>query len=64
MRRRRMSPPLIVVRIVVLLGIGFSAAFGILYLVAGSWGEGLISLVVTLSFLSSMFLVERRAKRG
>lgn len=64
MGRQRVGLPLVVARIVVVLGLGFTAAVGIFWLVAGYWREGLVSLGAALAFLALMFVVERRAELG
>ncbi|MGQ9571991.1 MAG: hypothetical protein ACUVV3_02215 [Dehalococcoidia bacterium] len=64
MGRQRVGLPLIMGRMVAILGMGFAATIAILLLVGGFWREGLVSVVVTLFFLALMFLVERWAERG
>lgn len=64
MGSQRVGLPLVVARIVSVLGMGFATAIAVLLLVGGFWGEGLVFLAIALLFMALMFLVERRAERS
>lgn len=53
--------PLYVVagRITFVLGLSFSIALGIFFLLGGYWQWGLIALFCAIPFLALMFLIER-----
>ncbi len=52
------------VRIVSVLGMSVTIAFGIFLLIAAAWVLGLISLALALPFYALMRLVERTAERS
>lgn len=52
---------LVVARILIVSGLGFSAAFAIFFLVGGLWLMTLISVLFTVVFLALMFAIERLA---
>lgn len=59
---RQMPLGIVLARILIVSGVGFSAALGIFLLIGGVWEIGLIALTVTVVFLGLMFLVERAAE--
>ena len=52
---------IVVARILVISGIGFSAALGTFFVIAEVWQIGLPALAATLVFLILMFAIERGA---
>ena len=52
---------LVVARILIVSGLGFSAAFAIFFMVGGLWLMTLISVALTVVFVVLMFAIERLA---
>lgn len=52
---------IVVARILVISGLGFSAALGLFLLIGGIWQVGLAAFAVTAVLLAAMFLIERWA---
>ena len=52
---------LVVARILIVSGLGFSAAFAIFFMVGGLWLMTLISVALTVVFVMLMFAIERLA---
>lgn len=61
MREARVSPLLVVGRILAVTGMGMTLASAIFFLVGGFWLAGLIAGVLFLPFFALLFLVERLA---
>jgi hypothetical protein len=59
---RQMPLGIVIARILVVSGMGFSAAFAIFFLVGALWLLALISIVATVVFLGLMFAIERGAE--
>lgn len=53
---------IVVARILVITGLGFSAALGTFFLIAEVWQVGLPALAASLVFLLLMFAIERGAE--
>lgn len=60
--RRRVPTYVALVRIVAVVGMSTTIAFGIFLLIAAVWLPGLISLSLALPFFALMYLVERTAE--
>jgi hypothetical protein len=58
---RQVPLGIVFARIVVVSGMGFSAALGIFFLIGAIWFPALICTAVTLVFLFLMFFIERGA---
>jgi uncharacterized RDD family membrane protein YckC len=59
---RHMPLGIVIARILIVSGIGFSAAFAIFFLVGALWLLALVSIVATVVFLILMFAIERSAE--
>jgi len=59
---RQMPLGIVIARIIIVSGMGFSAAFAIFFLVGALWLLALISIAVTAVFLVLMFAIERGAE--
>jgi hypothetical protein len=59
---RQMPLGIVIARILIVSGMGFSAAFAIFFLVGALWLLALISLAVTCVFVILMFAIERGAE--
>jgi hypothetical protein len=59
---RQMPLGIVIARILIVSGMGFSAAFAIFFLVGALWLPALISIVATIVFLALMFAIERGAE--
>lgn len=58
----RVGLPIVVARIVIVLGIATAAALGLFLLIGGVWQLGLPALAATLVFIFLMFFLERGAE--
>lgn len=58
---RPVPPGMAVARILIVSGLGFSAALGIFLLVGGIWQLGLAALAAAIVLLLLMFAIERGA---
>lgn len=61
--RRPVPTYVALIRIVSVLGMSVTIAFGIFLLIAAAWVQGLISLALALPFFALMRLAERAAER-
>jgi hypothetical protein len=59
---RQMPLGIVVARIVIVSGLGFSAAFAIFFLVGALWLLALLSIALSCVFLVLMFAIERGAE--
>jgi hypothetical protein len=59
---RQMPLGIVIARILIVSGMGFSAAFAIFFLVGALWFLALVSIAVTVVFLVLMFVIERGAE--
>ena len=59
---RQMPLGIVIARIIIVSGMGFSAAFAIFFLVGALWLLALISIAATAAFLVLMFAIERGAE--
>ena len=53
---------IVIARILVVSGIGISAALAIFFLIGGIWAPGAISFAITAVFLGLMFGIEKLAE--
>jgi hypothetical protein len=61
--RRQVPAYVALVRIIAVVGMSVTIAFGIFLLIAAAWTPGLISLGLALPFFALMRLAERTAER-
>jgi len=59
---RQMPLGIVIARIIVVSGMGFSAAFAIFFLIGALWLLALVSTAATVVFLVLMFAIERGAE--
>jgi hypothetical protein len=59
---RQMPLGIVVARILIVSGLGFSAAFAIFFLVGALWWLALLSIFLSCVFLVLMFAIERGAE--
>jgi hypothetical protein len=59
---RQMPLGIVIARIVIVSGMGFSAAFAIFFLIGALWLLALVSIAATVVFLVLMFAIERGAE--
>ena len=59
---RQMPLGIVIARILIVSGMGFSAAFAIFFLVGALWLPTLVSIGATIVFVVLMFAIERGAE--
>lgn len=59
---RQMPLGIVIARILIVSGMGFSAAFAIFFLVGALWLPLIVSIAATIVFLVLMFAIERGAE--
>jgi hypothetical protein len=59
---RQMPLGIVIARILIVSGMGFSAAFAIFFLVGALWIPALLSIAGTIVFVALMFGIERGAE--
>lgn len=59
---RQMPLGIVIARILIVSGMGFSAAFAIFFLVGALWLPTLVSVAATVVFVVLMFAIERGAE--
>jgi hypothetical protein len=59
---RQMPLGIVIARIIIVSGMGFSAAFAIFFLIGALWLLALVSIAATVVFLVLMFAIERGAE--
>ena len=59
---RQMPLGIVIARIIIVSGMGFSAAFAIFFLIGALWLLALVSTAATVVFLVLMFAIERGAE--